>query len=259
MSLTVTGARLAIGSATILSDAGFTIEAGKLNALIGPNGAGKSTLLRIILGLEPRANGTVTFKGRDFHTLARRDRARIAALVEQSATTDLQIAVHDVVMMGRIPHQDGWGGGSDDKDERMVADALDRVGMRTFESRAFATLSGGEQQRVHIARALAQQPDLLLLDEPTNHLDISAQLAVLALLRSMADEGMTVLVTMHDLNLAGGFFDHLIALDAGRVVAHGAPDAVLTPQFLGQTYGVAASVVPNPRTGRPMLALGGTP
>src|SRR5690606_17016540 len=117
-------------------------------------------------------------------------------------------------------------------------------------------LSGGEQQRVQIARALAQQPSLLLLDEPTNHLDLSAQIALMEILRALADEGLTILVTMHDLNLTAAWFDHVVALDAGRVVAEGAPQTVIDAAFLADVYGVAANIVPNPASGRPMIAYG---
>lgn len=256
MSLAVSHASLSIEGRAILDDVSFALAPGCLNALIGPNGAGKSTLLRVILGFEPTARAQIEFEGQDFLALPRRTRARIAALVEQSATTDQPLAVHDAVMLGRLPHQDGWGAAYDNEDERIVADALSRVGMEPFATRRFPTLSGGEQQRVHIARALAQQPRLLLLDEPTNHLDLSAQIAVMEILRALADTGMTILVTMHDLNLTAAWFDTVIALDRGRVVAEGAPEAVIDAGFLARVYGVPATIFTNPASGRPMISYG---
>ncbi|SDG86612.1 ABC transporter ATP-binding protein [Pelagibacterium luteolum] len=256
MSLSIAHASLVIEGRAILADVGFALAPGKLNALIGPNGAGKSTLLRVILGLEPAARAHVTFAGEDFHALPRRTRAQMAALVEQSNSTDQPIDVHDVVMLGRLPHQGVWSADTQDADETIVARALERVGMSKFAHRRFSTLSGGEQQRVHIARALAQQPKLILLDEPTNHLDIAAQIAVMNILRSLAEEGLTILVTMHDLNLTAAWFDHIVALDRGRVVAEGEPAAVIDSGFLADVYGVAATIIANPTSGRPMIAYG---
>lgn len=256
MSLTVSKASLALGGKPILDDVGFALQPGRLNALIGPNGAGKSTLLRVILGFEPAARAHVAFEGADLHALPRRQRARIAALVEQSAATDQPIDVHDVVMLGRLPHQGLWSADSQSEDEAVVARALQRTGMSDFATRRFSTLSGGEQQKVQIARALAQQPRLLLFDEPTNHLDLSAQIAVMEILRALAGEGLTVLVTMHDLNLTTAWFDHVIALDKGRVVAQGSPGEIIDAPFLAEVYGVQATIIANPASGRPMIAYG---
>lgn len=256
MSLFVQSASLTLEGKTILDDVSFALEPGKLNALIGPNGAGKSTLLRVILGFEPKASAHVTFENTDFHSLDRKTRARLAALVEQSATTDQPIAVHDVVMLGRLPHQGFWSADSQSADEAIVALAMAQTAIAEFATRRFATLSGGEQQKVQIARALAQQPRLLLLDEPTNHLDLSAQIAVMETLRALADDGLTLLVTMHDLNLTAAWFDHIVALDRGRVVAEGAPQTVIDRAFLASVYGVNANIVPNPASGRPMIAYG---
>ncbi|RDE08678.1 ABC transporter ATP-binding protein [Pelagibacterium lacus] len=256
MSLCVQQARLVLDRRPILDDVSIALRPGRLNALIGPNGAGKSTLLRVILGLEPAAHAHVEFEGSDFHALPRRERARIAALVEQSSATEQPIDVHDAVMLGRLPHQGLWSADTQAEDEAVVAAALARTGLAAFATRRLATLSGGEQQRVHIARALAQQPRLILLDEPTNHLDLAAQMAVMEILRGLADAGLTLLVTMHDLNLTAAWFDHVIALHRGRVVAEGAPEAVIEPGFLAEVYGVAASILADPATGRPVIAYG---
>ncbi len=256
MSLSVSNIGLVIDGKTILQDVSFAIEPGRLNALIGPNGAGKTSLLHAILGLVPGARGTVGFGDADLLAMPRKQRACLAAFVEQSATTDQPIAVHDVVMLGRLPHQGLWASDTRELDETIVARALARVGMSAFAERRFSTLSGGEQQRIHIARALAQQPQLILLDEPTNHLDLAAQIAVMDILRDLAEDGLTILVTMHDLNLTAARFDHVIALDRGRVVAHGAPENVIGEDFLAQIYGVSAQILVNPQTGRPIIAYG---
>ena len=256
MSLAVEHASLVLDGKRILDDVSFAIQPGKLNALIGPNGAGKSSLLRVILGFEPTAHAEIAFEGADFHALPRKIRARTAALVEQSVATDQPIAVHDVVMLGRLPHQGLWSADTQTDDEAIVADALARTGMENFAARRYSTLSGGEQQRVQIARALAKRPRLILLDEPTNHLDLSAQIAVMEILRALAADGLTILVTMHDLNLTAAWFDTVIALDRGRVARQGSPQNVIDPAFLAQVYGVAATIVPNPASGRPMIAYG---
>tara|TARA_A100001391_G_scaffold182038_1_gene148368 strand:- start:2765 stop:3538 length:774 start_codon:yes stop_codon:yes gene_type:complete len=256
MSLAIQSASLTLEGKTILDDVSFALQPGRLNALIGPNGAGKSSLLRVILGFEPGARAHIEFAGADFHALRRRERARVAALVEQTAGTDQPIDVHDVVMLGRLPHQGLWAADSQTGDEEIAARAMARAGVAEFATRRFSTLSGGEQQRVHIARALAQSPRLLLLDEPTNHLDLSAQIAVMEILRALAREGLTILVTMHDLNLTAAWFDHVVALDRGRVVAQGTPETVIDSAFLARVYGVAATIVPNPASGRPMIAYG---
>jgi iron complex transport system ATP-binding protein len=230
-----------------------TVERGTFSALVGPNGAGKSTLLRALAAVERPSGGTVSFGGDDLFALPRRQRARLVGFVEQDSSTELSLSVHDVVALGRTPHQ---GLFADDRagDAQIVESALEQAGIAALADRDFTTLSGGERQRVQLARALAQQPQLLLLDEPSNHLDIAAQLAVLGLLGTLATSGVTVLAALHDLNLATAYCDHVIVLRYGRAFAAGPTEAILTPQLIGEVYGVRASVVPHPQTGRPMVA-----
>lgn len=240
------------GGRRILSEVGFTAPQGAITGLIGPNGAGKSTLLTALLGLTPTV-GKVTFDGQDLLAMPRRDRARLAAFVEQSATTEERMTVTDVVALGRIPFQSALASDSTQDDEALIAACLTETRMTTFASRRFDTLSGGEQQRVHIARALAQQPRLLLLDEPTSHLDISAQLQMLALLRRKADAGTTVLIALHDLNLASRYCDHLVVLDRGAIVTAGPPTAIVSPALLRSVYGVSARLLSDPASNRPLI------
>lgn len=252
MSLAVQGLAVAKGGKTILSNIAFTAPVGAITGLVGPNGAGKSTLLTALLGLVP-ATGAVGFEEQDLLALSRRDRARRAAFVEQSANTEERLTARDVVALGRIPFQSALAASGSAEDDAIIADALAETGMSAFAARRFDTLSGGEQQRVHIARALAQQPDLLVLDEPTSHLDIGAQLQLLALLRRRARAGTTVLVALHDLNLAIRSCDHLVLLAKGRMVAEGAPMDILTPDRLRDIYNVEARLLPDPVTGRAQL------
>lgn len=252
--LIITDLSVRVNTKPILDRVALQALAGQVTGLIGPNGAGKSTLLRSALGLVPVATGTAIYDGRDLATLSRRDRARFCAFVEQSGATEEQLTAHQVVMLGRIPFQSIWQSAPSAEDESVVAGALAAVAMSGYAARLYHTLSGGEQQRLQIARALAQQPRLVLLDEPTNHLDVHAQLTILALLRQRASDGATILLAIHDLNLAAAFCDHLVLLHQAQVVARGTPKAVLTPQLLRQVYQVDASVLSHPTTGRPMVA-----
>ena len=242
------------GPAVLLDGVSCRAGAGKLTGLIGPNGAGKSTLLRAALGLVPLAAGSIGFDGLDLPAMPRRARAQLSALVEQSGAAEVQLTGREVVALGRIPFQSIWQAAPSPEDEVAVTAALVAVGMADLAQRPYHTLSGGEQQRLQVARALAQAPRLLLLDEPTNHLDIQAQLSILALLRRRARDGATVLLALHDLNLAAAFCDELVVLQQGRLVAQGMPEAVLTPALLRMVYGVEASVMVHPHSGRPMIA-----
>ncbi|MCS6759025.1 MAG: ABC transporter ATP-binding protein [Candidatus Devosia euplotis] len=165
------------------------------------------------------------------------------------------MSAHDVVLLGRIPFQTIWQSAPSQADEQAVAKALDAVGMSSFAARQYQILSGGEQQRLQVARALAQAPQLLVLDEPTNYLDVHAQLSVPGLLRRRARAGATVLLALHDLNLAAAFCDELVVLNKGQMVGQGALEDVLTPALLADdVYGVQTSLLRHPRSGRPMIA-----
>jgi iron complex transport system ATP-binding protein len=230
-----------------------TVRPGSLAALIGPNGAGKSTLLRALAVVSRPDAGAVLFDDADLVGMPRRERARIAALVEQDTATELSLTVESVVALGRVPWESLWSPAGHEA-TAIVADALAAVDMTEFAGRDFATLSGGERQRVMLAKAIAQQPSLLLLDEPTNHLDINAQLAALVLLGRLAADGATVLAALHDLTLAAAFCDHVIVLSAGSVVASGPVAETLTPELIREVYDVEAVMLEHPVTGRPVIA-----
>ncbi|MGV8912029.1 MAG: ABC transporter ATP-binding protein [Rhodoglobus sp.] len=236
----------------LIDNVDCTVARGSLSALVGPNGAGKSTLLRAITAVHSPASGAVHFNGEDLLGMPRRQRARLAAFVEQDATTDSSLTVDMVVRLGRLPHQSMWEADSAES-AAVVSESLETVEMTAFRDREFQSLSGGEKQRVMLARALAQQPQLLALDEPTNHLDIAAQLAVLELLEHLRTTGVTVLAALHDLSLAASYCDHIIVLSHGRVVAAGATETVLTEALIADVYGVRASILKNPVTGKPVI------
>ncbi|BDZ40322.1 ABC transporter ATP-binding protein [Microbacterium suwonense] len=185
--------------------------------------------------------------------MRRRTRAQYAALVEQQAETELDLDVHDVVLLGRTPHLSALGGPGAVDDE-IARFALRQTRAEELAGRRFQELSGGERQRVLLARALAQEPTVLLMDEPTNHLDIRAQLHTLGLMRELADDGIAVLAALHDLSFAARHADQVIVLDHGRVVASGRPLDVLTPGLIRLVYGVRAEVVPHPVDGTPLIA-----
>ncbi|WP_423065257.1 ABC transporter ATP-binding protein [Devosia sp. CN2-171] len=251
--LAVSNVEVRAGEVTILSGTGLTAPAGAVTGLIGPNGAGKSTLIGAVVGLRRLSRGTITFDGADLPQMRPAKRAKLVAYVEQSSTTSERLTVRDVVALGRIPFQSTWQSVPTPADERVVETAIDELGVREFAGRLYHSLSGGEQQRVQLARALAQEPQLLLLDEPTSHLDIKAQLLVLDLLRRLTQAGSTVLLAMHDLNLAARFCDHLVVMHGGRVVAEGASSEVLTPSLLLEVYGVHANIVTLPGSARPLV------
>lgn len=253
--LSVTDVTYFLEGTAILGGLVFTAPAGRVTALLGPNGAGKSTLLSVLAGATKPASGTVRFDDTDLLALRRRDRARLVALVEQDASTDLPLTGRAVAALGRTPHEHVLGGGDPaalDVVEQSLADA----GATPFADRELPTLSGGERQRVLLARALAQQPRLLLLDEPMNHLDIAAQLDVLALLSRLAEAGATVVAALHDLALAAAHADHVVVMAHGEVVAEGATEETLTPELVHDVYGVRAAWTTNPITGKRLLAIG---
>ncbi|MGL4340760.1 MAG: ABC transporter ATP-binding protein [Rhodoglobus sp.] len=244
--------RILAGKTVLIDGVDCTLPAGQVSALVGPNGAGKSTLLRTLAAVHPPTEGSVTFDGSELLGLPRRTRARTVAFVEQDATTETAMTVTAVVELGRLPHQGVWRDGTSDS-RAIVHAALATVGMSAFADREWISLSGGERQRVMLARALAQQSRLLVLDEPTNHLDIGAQLSTLGLLASLATEGITVLAALHDLGLAASYTEHVIVLHRGTVVAAGPTASTLTPALIRDVYGVEATVLHNPTTGRAVL------
>jgi iron complex transport system ATP-binding protein len=251
--LVVSRVDVRIDGTLLLDGVDCTAPPGSFSALIGPNGAGKSTLLRAIAAAQKISTGTIGFEDEDLLTLPRRRRAQIVSLVEQDASTELALSVREVVALGRTPYQSLWGeDGAADRE--VVERSLVAAQMKAFADRDFTTLSGGERQRVLLAKALAQQPRLLLLDEPTNHLDISAQLATLRLLSSLAGSGVSVLAALHDLGLAAAASDHLIVLRHGRVILAGPTAQILTPDLILEVYGVHAIVLAHPHSGRPVIA-----
>ncbi|OEJ94015.1 ABC transporter ATP-binding protein [Streptomyces thermolilacinus] len=249
MRVDVDAVTVEAAGARLVEEVTLRVDSGQVVGLVGPNGSGKSTLLRCVYrALRPSA-GAIRLGGEDLHSLSAREGARRLAALPQEAVTEFDFTVAEVVAMGRLPHQRSVAR-TTDEDRKACEAALARVGADHLADRGFLTLSGGEKQRVLIARALAQQPQVLVLDEPTNHLDIAQQLEVLALVRG---SGLTVLTALHDLNLAALHCDLLHVIDSGRIVASGAPYDVLTPELLAEVFGVRAYRVPHPESGAVQL------
>ncbi|MEV0616401.1 ABC transporter ATP-binding protein [Nonomuraea sp. NPDC050404] len=232
MRLDLAGVAVAIDGHTIVHEADLLVDDGEFVGLVGPNGCGKSTLLRTVYRALRPAAGLIAVDGDDVHRLPAREAARRTAVVAQETPADLDFTVAEIVLMGRTPYKPDAVA-----DEKLCGLALDRVGLAGAADRIFATLSGGEKQRVLLARALAQQTRLLLLDEPTSHLDIRHQLELLHLVR---EQGIATLAVLHDLNQAAAFCDRLYVMNAGRIVAGGPPEQVLTPDLISEVYGVRA-------------------
>ena len=234
----------------IIDGASVIAEPGEVTGVVGPNGSGKSTLLRTVYrSLQPTA-GQVLVGDQDLLRLNATAAARVVAAVPQERSAELDLTVRDVVALGRIPHQGRFGGESA-RDKQAVAAAIADVGLTEIALRDFADLSGGERQRALLARCFAQGGRILVLDEPANHLDVNHQVQLLRLLRR---SGATTLITMHDLNAAAAVCDSIFVLSEGAIVAHGAPEDVLTAALLQDVFGVQAALLRHPRTGRLLIA-----
>lgn len=224
------------GAPLVLHDTSFVVEPGRVLGIAGPNGAGKSTLLRLLYRFQRPLSGHVTIGGRDLWQMSARDAAKEVAAVLQEQTSAVGVSVRDIVRLGRMPHRAGWSI-SGAHDEEVVDRVLDRLDLRGLEQREFSTLSGGERQRTMVARALAQEPQVLIMDEPTNHLDIRHQLEVVELIKTL---GLTIVVSLHDLNLAAGSCDDVLVLKDGHPAGFGPPDEVLSNRLVSETFRVAA-------------------
>jgi iron complex transport system ATP-binding protein len=245
----------AIGETPILTGANFDLGAGELVGLIGPNGAGKSTLLKVMSGLWPGAQGQIELDGRALRTYTTREIARRVAHVPQITNLDFPFTAREVVLMGRSPYLGRFQ--MESAHDRAIADhAMQTTGTLHLAERLANTLSGGEQQRIVIARALAQEPRILLLDEPTNNLDIKHQIGVLEMARTFAHERrLGVLAAIHDLGLAARYCDRLALMVCGKIIADGTPEAVLTRTRLAEAFEIGAQVYRDPYTGQLALSV----
>lgn len=242
--LAASGIVAELGGARILDGVDLTVTPGGWVSIVGPNGAGKTTLIRVLGGALAPVAGRVLLDGDDLKALRTRERARRIALVPQTPVVPVGVSALDYVLLGRTPHIPFFGSESSDDVSRAHA-VLDRLGVGALAARSVESCSGGERQRVFLARALAQEAPILLLDEPTTALDIGHQQEVLDLVDGLrAEHGIAVISTMHDLTLAGLYADELVLLGGGRVVERGRAEEVLTEETLRRHFGARVSVLP---------------
>ncbi|OLO34901.1 iron dicitrate ABC transporter ATP-binding protein [Streptomyces sp. MNU77] len=251
--LTAEGLTLGYGDRTVVDSLDLAVPPGRITVIVGANACGKSTLLRSMSRLlAPRA-GRVVLDGKEVHRLPAKELARTLGLLPQSPVAPEGITVSDLVGRGRHPHQ-GIFSRWNEKDDAAVAAALEATHTEPLAERAVDELSGGQRQRVWIAMALAQQTDLLLLDEPTTFLDASHQIEVLDLLTDLnRSRGTTIVMVLHDLNLAARYADHLIALAGGGLHASGTPAEVLTEETVRAVFDLDSRIIEDPVSGRPLM------
>ena len=240
IKLAVNGVTFSYGSRTALADATVEIEAGELGGLVGPNGSGKSTLLKCINRILNPKCGTIMIEGEDIGAASLKEIARRVGYVPQSAHSTFPSTVFDAILLGRRPYVT-WGISA--RDKQVVTEAISLLGIEDLAMRRFTELSGGERQKVLIARALAQEPQVMLLDEPTSNLDIRHQLEVLEVVRALVvEKDLTAIMAVHDLNLVARYADKIVCLHRGAIYDIGTPAEVITEETIRTVYGVEASI-----------------
>ncbi len=245
--------RLAYGDNVVVDGLDLDVLDGTVSAVIGPNGCGKSTLLRALARLLPAKHGHVLLDGKRIDKLPTREVAKVLGVLPQAPIAPEGLTVADLIARGRHPHQTWYRQWSSD-DEAAVAEVLGWTGLTEFAERTVDELSGGQRQRAWISMALAQGTDLLLLDEPTTFLDLAHQVDVLDLVERLHTEaGRTVVMVLHDLNMAARYAQRLIAMRAGRIIAQGAPYEVLTEPLLREVFELDAQVLTDPVAGTPLV------
>ncbi len=243
---------IAYDDTLIVRELNMQIPDGKITSIIGANGCGKSTILKAVGRILKPKKGVVHLSGQDISKLPTKEIAKKMAILPQTPTAPSGLTVGELVAYGRFPHQKGFGNLTEE-DKRIVKWALTATKLSEFERREVDALSGGQRQRVWIAMALAQQTDLILLDEPTTYLDLAHQLEVLKLLYELnRNQKCTIVMVLHDLNLAARFSDYIIAIQKGAIIKHGTPEEVMTPEVLRKTFNINADVVIEPKSNRPV-------
>ena len=246
--------RLKVGYDGVIIVPGFYVELrkGKITSIIGANGCGKSTVLKAIGRILPAEGGTVIVNDVDIKTMKSRDVAKWLAILPQTPTAPGTLTCEELVAYGRYPYQKGMGRLTKE-DRDVVSWALEATGMLEFRQREIACLSGGQRQRVWVAMALAQQTNIVLLDEPTTYLDLSHQLEVLEILKHLnREQGTTIVMVLHDLNLASRYSDYLLAMKDGQIARYGTPEEVMTRDVLAECFFIDGDVVTDRRSGKPV-------
>lgn len=249
MKLKVKDVEFSYASVPVLKDVCIELAESEMLGVVGPNGAGKSTLIRCIDRILVPQKGSIVLDGRDIKDMRLLELAKKMGYIPQSTSQIFPATVFDTVLMGRRPHL-GWR--SSEKDTEKVLEMLQLLNIEEFAMRDINELSGGQQQKVFIARALTQEPDVLLLDEPTSNLDIRHQLEVMDIIKNIVREkGIAAIMAIHDLNLASRYADRILMMNSGKIFSAGDPVSVLTPANIKRVYGVEAEV--NNNNGRPYI------
>jgi len=244
MHISTEDIRIKIGDTDILKGININADNKEFIGVIGPNGSGKSTLLKCIYRTLKPSSGIIKLDDINLSKLSIKETSKKLAVLSQHNNYNFDFSVKDILLMGRSPHKKFLDRDTKE-DYDIIYDSLNKVGMLDFIDRSFLTLSGGEQQRIILARALAQQTDCLILDEPTNHLDIKYQLQLMGIVKNLNVE---VIAAIHDLNIAAMYCDKIYVLKEGTIVAYGTPKEVLTSELIKDVYGVDSIVINNPAT-----------
>ena len=250
MNLSVENITVKINKVDIVKSISLHAQKGDFVGILGPNGSGKSTFLKSIYGVLNYDNGCIKLDGKDIKTISLSDIAKDMAVVGQFNTINFDLSVFDILLMGRSPHLGTWKKESEE-DYKIALNAIKKVGMEKSLDRSFATLSGGEKQRVVLARALTQQPQVLILDEPTNHLDIKYQIEILSLVK---DLGICVVAALHYLSLAAQFCNEIYIIKHGELIAKGKPKDIITANMVKEVYEIDCDIVYNENTGAMMIS-----
>lgn len=246
MQVNVEGVSFGIQEKKIISDIDLQAKPGQFVGIIGPNGSGKSTLLKNIYRIHKPDCGKITLDREEIDKLSAKKTAQKMAVVSQDSSGLFDFSVREIVLMGRAPHKKMMEADTA-ADEHMAQIALDQVGLSDYGDRSITTLSGGEKQRVMVARALAQQAKVLILDEPTNHLDVHHQLQLMDLVQTL---NITVVMALHDLNVASSYCERIYVMNQGEIVTAGIPEEVLTEKILQEVFHVNTSIIKHPITGK---------
>lgn len=247
-ALEIRGLVAGYGGLPVLTDIDLSLAEGEICGLIGSNGAGKSTLLRAILDLGVRSEGAISILGRSGRGMSAMERARLVSYLPQDFNPLSRLTVGETVLLGRHPYRSSWSTDSD-RDLKVASEVMRECDIWDLRDRVFTNLSGGEKRLVMLAAALAQEPALLLLDEPGSSLDFRHQLNMWLLLKQLSARGIGILVSTHEVGMAGRFLDRILVLDQGRKAAFGTPSETLTAEILTHAFGVQLTVSRDPATG----------
>jgi iron complex transport system ATP-binding protein len=254
-SLATRDLSIAYGEKVIVDDLNIEIPKGKITTIIGPNGCGKSTTLKSISRILKPKNGSIYISGKEIDQFSTREIAKQMAILPQTPNAPERVTVEELVSYGRFPHKKGFGR-LKEEDKSIITWALKDTNMNDYNDMPIGNLSGGQRQRVWIAMALAQQTELILLDEPTTYLDLAHQLEILTLLQHLNEsEKRTIVMVLHDLNLASRFSDYIISMKNGKVISSGTPKQVMTKKYLAEVFNIDAAIEIDPRNDKPICIM----